>query len=261
MFYLPDFSKKLIEGRVDELFELISYWTLGIIPQGEKAKALIFSVRPPEETLTHLFVQAIRNRKPNQLEEDGLKGLIRGAEHYMEALKLTTKSRVVSGIESYMADQKKKNEPIEIKEVASILDGSMDKARKELMTIVNSEASHVRGAGNALDIAKVAKDMGVDDPTVYFVTMRDEHVCADCIRNHLMPDKITPRYYKLSEVKTGFLTTQERKNGEVAIMGLHPNCRCSMTILPPSFGHKNGKLEFHSMYHDALKEQRKDGED
>ena len=73
MFNLPEFSRKQIEEHIDKLFDLMAYWTLGTIPHGEKAKTIVFGTQPPSVTLANLFVQALRNNKPNLKEEDALK--------------------------------------------------------------------------------------------------------------------------------------------------------------------------------------------
>ena len=47
------------------------------------------------------------------------------------------------------------------------------------------------------------------------------HNCNYCKEFYMLPDNITPRVYKLSELKSGYM---DRKNPEPHLSPLHPNC-------------------------------------
>lgn len=256
MFSLPEFSRKQIEEHIDQLFDLMSYWVLGTIPHGEKAKTIVFGTQPPNVTLANLFVQALRNNKPNLKEEDALKGMLRNANNYINGIRERTKAKAIAGLESYIAEQKKTNSPIDYKTASEVLKQEMDKSKKDMLDVVSGESQRIKGIGTALDIKKVAATQGIDDPTIFFVVMRDEHVCKYCIKNHLLEDGITPRVFKMSEVKSGYLTKEDREKGEVSLSLQHPHCRCSLTTIFPSYGFKNGKVSFIGLNHDEWKRQR-----
>jgi hypothetical protein len=96
--------------------------------------------------------------------------------------------------------------------------------------------------------------VGVEDPVVFFVIVRDGNVCKECIRLHMMPDGTTPRLWYLSEVGHGY-----HKKGEETpkIGGLHPHCRCVMTTLMPGFGfNEGGFVKYISKDYNAIQEQR-----
>jgi hypothetical protein len=69
-----------------------------------------------------------------------------------------------------------------------------------------------------------------------------------------MPDKITPRVWKLSEIKFSY-----HKKGESnpSISGLHPHCRCSLTFLSPNFGFRDGQVSFMGLGHNEYLKQRR----
>lgn len=256
MFNLPEFSRKLIEEHIDKLFDMMAYWTLGTIPHGEKAKTITFGVQPADVTLANLFVQTLRNSKPNLKEEDALKGMLRNSNNYINGIRERTKARAIAELESYIHEKRKNNEPVDYKEAGEVLKTEMDKSKKDLLNVVSGESQRIRGIGTALDIKKVAATQGIDDPTIFWVVMRDQFVCKFCLANHLLEDGITPRVFKMSEVKSGYLTQDDRKNGEVSTSGQHNFCRCSFTFLAPSYGFKNGKVSFISLTHDEYKHQR-----
>ena len=82
------------------------------------------------------------------------------------------------------------------------------------------------------------------------------HNCKFCIANHLLPDGITPRAYKMSEVSGGYLSQQDRKDGKISLAGQHPHCRCSMYFVPSGYGYKQGRFTFIGLNHDEFNHQR-----
>jgi hypothetical protein len=82
-------------------------------------------------------------------------------------------------------------------------------------------------------ITKINAASGVSDPIVFFVVVRDQTLCPECKRLHLMPDKTTPKVYKLSEVGAGYHT---KGDSDPKMGGLHPNCRCCLVTLMPGYG-------------------------
>ena len=97
--------------------------------------------------------------------------------------------------------------------------------------------------------------MGDEDPVVYFVTVRDEHLCAECRRLHLMEDGSTPRLWRSSEVGHAY---HKRGDPDPKVHGLHPHCRCTPVSLAPGYGFDAaGRPTFVRLGHDALAEQRR----
>jgi hypothetical protein len=101
----------------------------------------------------------------------------------------------------------------------------------------------------------VAAGIGDADPTVFFVLVRDQNTCKECIRLHLMPDQSTPRLWKFSELKQGYHKRGEEK---ASAFGLHPHCRCTLTYLSGGFGFDEfGKLEYKGENFNAYSKQKK----
>src|SRR5208337_1837035 len=112
-----------------------------------------------------------------------------------------------------------------------------------------SEATKARNLGSLMDITKQAAEIGDKDPTVYFVVIRDNVTCQECIRVHLMPNG-NPRLWKLSELSGGY-----HKRGEdfPSVLLLHPHCRCTMVMAPQGYGFdKKGHLTFIGLDHNEL---------
>lgn len=256
MFTLDDAKKKLIEDRIEKLFDDLAFHFLGSYATG-KGKQITFTTVNPYLSLYHLYKTVTGQDRLNGPEEKGLTGLIRNASAYIESLKHNTKADIIHSIDSLFNEASVKKVDPDFSQIGKILQEKMAKAKTGMSTIVVSEATKVKNFGAALDIAKVGASLGEPDPTVCFITMKDQWVCKFCIQNHLMPDRVTPRLYKMSEVKFSYLSQEDRKNGLVSACGQHPSCRCSISITPRGFGYKNGILAYIGHGFDALADQRK----
>ena len=250
---LSDKAVEAIERMVADRFDSIGMQFLGMIPKVTKSKRIIFSTA--KNSLTSLFLQALGSRNPNKQEEDTLKVILRIANSYVDALKNRTQARIIQNINAYVTDQNSKRETVKIGETKKIFREEMDKAGKHFKLIANSESNKTTNMGTALQISKVGESNGEDDPTVFFVVTIDDVTGKEEFKLHLLPDKKTPRVWKLSEIGSEY-----HKKGDTnpKFAGLHPNCRCKITYLSKGFGFENGKVSYISADHDELESQRKE---
>ena len=79
------------------------------------------------------------------------------------------------------------------------------------------------------------------------------HNCSECARLHLMPDGITPRVWKVSEVTFGYHVKGENSP---KFGGLHPNERCTPVGLSAGYGFQGGSLRWIAEAYDEWKKQR-----
>lgn len=188
---------------------------------------------------------------PNETE--AMKSILSTAEEYVSALRSKTKADLAHKVEAYIMESRSKGIAPSTVNIKKEVETSLEKARKHFQMIGDTEATKSRNMGRALQIGKVGASMGVDDPNCFFVVLRDGSTCPECIRVHLLPDRVTPRVFKLSEVKFGY-----HKKGEntPSISGLHPRCRCVLVYLAPGFGLVNGQVTYISPEHDEYKKQR-----
>lgn len=247
-------GKENIAKVVDELFDRIALSYLGNIPRFKNKKLMVFSTSP-NLGLSHLFVQAMQNKVPNALEQEVLKGLLVSADGYIEALKNKTRSNITEAVDGLARQAKLTNDKIDSKTVERLIEEELVKAKVHIKTIIESEATKLRNLGTLMDITRVAASVNDDDPTVFFQVVRDATTCKECIKLHLMPDGVTPRLWKFSELKQGY-----HKRGEVnpSAFGLHPHCRCTLTYLSKGFGfNSQGEVGYQTEKHDAFSKQRK----
>lgn len=246
--------KEKIASIVEDMFDNIALQFIGDIPKLRDRKTLVFSSKP-NIGLSHLFVQAMQNRTPNAIEKDVLKSLLASAHGYIESLKNRTKSNVTERLDGIAREAKLRKRSVRDDEIQAIISEEMKRAKSHLQAIIESESTKLRNLGTMMDITRVASNIGDNDPTIFFVVVKDGATCKECIRLHLMPDQVTPRLWKFSELKQGY---HKRTDDNPSAFGLHPHCRCTLTYLSRGFSFdKSGKLKYQSEDYDTYSAQRK----
>ena len=254
MIGLSSKLKEAINAVVEDIFDNIALSFIGDIPRLREKKRLIISGEP-NMGLAHLFVQAMGNKAPNPLERDVLKSLLESSHGYIESLKSKTKSNVTERIDGLAREAALRKEKMKEEDVQAIIAEELKKAKSHMQAIVESESTKLRNLGSMMDISRVASGIGDSDPTVFFVVVKDKTTCKECIRLHLMPDHVTPKLWKFSELKQGY---HKRGEDNASAFGLHPHCRCTLTYLSKGFGfNENGYLTYVSENHDAHSRQKK----
>jgi hypothetical protein len=249
---LTEKGVRSIENLVKQQFNSFSLKFLGLIPEQSKQKSIIF--KTSQNSILSLFLKALKTKNPNELEERSLKVLLRIASGYLDALKERTSARVVQDVNAYITNTSLKSETVSIKQVNKIISDEMSKAGKHLKLIANAESQKAVNTGTALQILKMARDIGEEDPSVFFVVTDDQVTGFYEYILHTLPDKKTPRVWKLSEIQTGYY-----KNGDQypSLCGLHVNCRCKLTYLAKGFGFdESGYVKYKGKNHDEFKAQR-----
>lgn len=247
-------AKEALNQVVEDVFDRISLQFIGDIPKLKGKKHLVISSQR-NFGLPHLFVQAMGNKPPNMFEQDFLKGLLDSAHAYIEALKNRTRASISERIDGLAREAQLKKQKMREEDVQSVLDEELGKARTHLLAIAESESTKLRNLGTAVDISRVASDLSDSDPTVFFVVIKDGVTCKECIRLHLMPDYVTPRLWKFSELKQGY---HKRGENNASAFGLHPHCRCTLTYLSRGFGFdKDGRVKYIREGHDAFTSYKK----
>lgn len=252
MFGLSSGGKEALNKAVENLFDQIALQFIGDIPALKNKKRLVIS-SSPNYGLSHLFIQAMANQSPNSLEQGVLKGLLESSNGYIEALKNKTMSNVAERLDGLARESKLQHRKLAEEEIQAVLDDELGRAKRDLKTIAESESTKLRNLGTMMDISRVSASVGDEDPTVFFVVVKDVTTCKECLRLHLMDDGHTPRLWKLSQLKQGY---HKRGEDNASAFGLHPHCRCTLTYLTRGFGFdKSGKLKYQEEGFDAYSEQ------
>jgi hypothetical protein len=253
VFGLSASSKEQVSSLIEDMFGKLALQFIGAIPRYKGQKTIIISGRK-DYGLPELFVQAMSNRSPNELEQDALRGFLDTANSYIDALKIRAKTNVIEQIDALARESKANDRKVDREDIQAILDTEMRKAKSSLKTIAESESTKLRNLGTLMNIGRLASNLGDDDPSVFFIVVKDDVTCEECKRLHLMPDGSTPRVWKLSELGQGY---HKRGENMPSVFGLHPHCRCTLTYLSEGFGFdKRGKLKYHAQVYSEFKKQR-----
>lgn len=247
-------SKEQISKIVEDMFDNIAMQFLGDIPKLKGKKLLVISSKA-NLGLPNLFVQSMQNKTPNPIEQDVLRNLLDSAYGYIESLKGRTRSNVTERIDGLLKEAKVRGQSVSEDQIQEVLAEELNAAKSHMKAIIEAESTKMRNVGTMMDISRVAAGVGDSDPTVFFVVVRDGKTCNECKRLHLMPDEVTPRLWKFSELKQGY---HKRSENSPSAFGLHPHCRCTLTYLSSGFGFDDsGKLSYKSENFDAFSKQRK----
>ena len=233
---LSKVHQKAIELAVDALFERAKARLLGPDPTKRMAlggKTLSFTFNP-DHSIPALFSAASREEGVRTINHDLLAGLLKIAGSYLDAQKEKTKAQVVQNVQAFLQDATTQGVKTDVK---TVLGGQLSdlwgKVYDDVKKIVETETTISRNMGIDDAIRRISDMQGIDDPEVFFVVVRDGKRCDECTKLHLMPDGITPRVYKRSQVKAGY---HRRGDPDPKVGGLHPHCRCVMSVLTPGFG-------------------------
>lgn len=253
MYGISQQSKEQIDRVVGDLFDKAALRFLGNLPKLQHRKIMLIGFEQGAN-LANLFVQTMNNRWLNGIENDVLKGIISGAASFIDILKNKTSNNIIQRIDGIARESRVLNEKISESEINKIIEEELGKAKSGLETIAASESTKARNLGMTLDITRAAASEGDKDPIVGFSVIRDASTCESCVGVCLMPDKVTPKLYKLSELSAGYFKRGDRVP---SILGQHPHCRCTIFYVPSDLGFsKEGHLTFIGIGHNELEKQR-----
>lgn len=250
---LTTLAIKAIQKTVDELFERAKARFLG--PRAVD-KRLYFRVRgiDPNYSLPGIFAAASQEEKVKP-DTQILNKLLANAESYMDAYRSHAKANVVKAVDAWLQEAAMSGVQTDVK---TVLGGELadvwKKVTNDLSRMVNTEAQNVKNVGILEGIISSNASSGIEDPVVYFVIVRDEHVCDECMRLHMMSDGKTPKVWYLSELGHGY---HKKGQDNPKLGGLHPHCRCSLVTLMPGFGfNKEGFVSYIEPGWNELENQR-----
>lgn len=251
---LPKLDEKAlatIETGVDELFEKLK---ARLIHPYMGPKQIVVGYFP-ELSLPGIFEAASKDGgvKPDQ---QVLQRLQTVATKYIDAVKERTKARMLHDVAAFLTEAELQGVRTDVK---TVLGGKLSEAWRDVSNqvgkIVDYEVQGAKNFGILDGILKLNHAQGIDDPTVFFVVVRDNDLCEECRRLHLRDDGVTPRAWKLSDIGHGY-----HKKGESnpKMEGLHPHCRCSMATLLEGYGFISGKVGYIGPGHDEYEKQHRD---
>ena len=244
-------SVKAIGKAVDLLFARVKGRVLGPDFFRYAGDKKIYVGYKPAHSIPGVYRSAALSEDvaPN---ERVLNGLVKVATGYLDAEQERVKAKVIAAVNAWLITNPKADA---MKVLGGELAPIWAETLKNVEKIVDTESTKARNLGTLEGVSEIAAARGIDDPSVFFIVVRDQHLCDECRRLHLMPDGKTPRVYKMSELSGGF---HKRGDDSPCVGGLHPHCRCSLVNLAPGYGFTDaGMIRFVEVGYDEYAAQRK----
>lgn len=247
----PDVVKK-VEAMVDRMFEDLKGRYLG--PHLMDKRLVVGYMR--DFSLPGIYQEAL-SAEGGMPDKTALDALLRTAGNYLDGSKAQAKARIVRAILAFLTANKttpEESPKLLMNKLQAELVETWGKVTSDVQRIVATENQQARAVGALDGIVRANAAMGVEDPVVIFIPVKDDKLCVECKRLHLMEDGITPRAWYLSEV-----SHQYHKRGDPmpAIGGLHPHCRCQMATVAPGFGfNAKGQVSWKKVGYMVLDDQR-----
>ena len=223
----------------------------GRIPK-DTPKGLIFSLSPSLSVVgLYNLASKVEGTKTN---EELLNSVLNIGVSYLDAIREKAKAKTVHKIQQTLIDAARQDADVDIDDVLGReLSDLWDDVSNDVSRVIGTETSVARNVSTMDAITKINLSAGISDPTVAFVVVRDEHVCDSCQRLHMLPDGITPRVWKLSEVRSAY----GKPNDLTPTMTRHPHCRCSLISVLPGYGFsESGMITYKEPGWDEYRNQR-----
>lgn len=248
---LPKPAVNKIGKLIDEMFAKMRERFLGPWASG---KTIVISTKA-QNTIPGLYIASARAEGAPP-DKEVVDHLVDNVNDFLDAYQAKAKVQVAHKVQSFLNDAKAQGIKTDFE---TVLGGQLAEVfantKADVKRLIDTEATSARNLGTLEGITKVNASLDIDDPVVFFVVVRDQHLCSECKRLHLMDDETTPRLWKLSEVGHGY---HKRGDENPKISGLHPNCRCTMATMMPGYGFdSSGMVDYIKEDHNEFKEQRK----
>lgn len=240
-----------IESAVDQIFDRAKARYLGPLSLDKR----IYAGFQSELSLPGVFAAASRSEGAVP-SHDVMSQLIRGAGNYLDAYRAQAKVETVRRVQDFLVRATADGVQTDVE---TVLGGEIAdvwaKTTADVKRLIDTEATNARNLGALDGIVSVNMAEGVEDPVVFFVVVRDDSLCGECKRLHLLEDGVTPRVWRLSSLGNGY---HKRGQSNPKISGLHPHCRCSIVTLLPGYGFgDDGMVRFIGPDHNEhVKQQR-----
>lgn len=249
-------ARTAIEKQIDDIFDRLIFSFLGPTPKFQSMEAIYTASYNPYLSLPGIYFSSMEATGKPAVTLESLRAMIRVASNYLDALRNSTKAKVINSLEAELANHQTGYMKGEFEKVTTeIIKDIFTSVGSDLKMVLSSESTKAKNIASLEAIASVAKDMGDSDPTVFFAVTNDKKTCQECKRLHLLDDLITPQVWKLSEIKHSY---HKRGQGNPSVHGLHPHCRCFLHTLSQGYGFgEDGRIRFVGVDHDEYVSQQK----
>jgi hypothetical protein len=255
--FLPKLGVKVIDQAIEALFARMKVRLFG---KKVEPKVIRFEVTGYDKPIQYRPDLSIPKIVEASAQAEGFKPnsrlqstMLESVEQYLDAHQELAKAKVKNAVQSVLSQAEAAKEEVNfVKVLNTELTQVMHKVNADVSQVVEGELNKARSLSTLDAIGKVNAMVGISDPTIVFIGPNDSYCCDDCKRLFFLKDGVTPRVWKMSEIKHGYA-----KHGDsVPSTCSHPHCRHFQSTMMPGFGFKGGKITYISPDYDVYKDQR-----
>ena len=258
-FLLPKSAVKAVSQAVGAIFARARKRFLNREVEGKQIR---FGVKMPERPAEHRLDLSLKGLFDAAAHAEGMQpnaklyeSVERGVNDYLDAHEKLAVAKVLNNVQAYLHDVdigSSKADPE--KALGDVLKSTFEKVGQDVAKVIDTESNRAKNISTLEAISKISAINGISDPIVYFAGPTDSHTCKDCMKLYFLPDQITPRVWKTSELKAGYF-----KRGDTCpcIGALHPHCRHALCSVMLGYGFENGKLKYIEPGYSVWDAQRK----
>ncbi len=181
MARLPKGTITDIHARIDDMFDRAKKRFLG--PKSVDKKLYVGFKR--DLSLPGVYSNAASEEGAIP-DLERLDQLVSTAGNYIDALRHKAKADVIHALQSYVSESNGPDADWDaIQERMSIeMVDLFGKIKHGVRRIIDTETQKARAVGSLEGISRVTRSIGVEDPTIVFVVVRDTECCEECKRLH-----------------------------------------------------------------------------
>lgn len=250
---LSEGARAEIERKIDQLFDRLLARFVG---SSGGPKIIGFEVvSDPILSLPGMFLSSAAEGGVPDSSSDTVKSLARIASNYINGVREQAKAKIIHAVDNAIVRTEAEEEENVMKQLEGQLSGMLTDTASKVRRVLETETANARNEGLFDGIVRMSTNVGIGDPVVYKVVVKDEVLCKTCKKLWLMPDLTTPRLYYLSEMRHEYMN--DHKHPYPTVGNSHPHCRCTMTFLMPGFGFdESGSVKWVEEGHLEIKKQR-----
>jgi predicted RNA binding protein YcfA (HicA-like mRNA interferase family) len=223
-------QRAAIDAEVDDIFDTLLTRLLGGAFTGKK----LFIGYTHDFTLPGIFSAAV-SEEGGRVDTEIVEGIASVAEDFINKHRAQAKADTKRRLQGLLHDIDQGQ--LKPEDWNTAVEGELaelwGKVKNGVQSVVASETQHAQTIGVKEGIDQVNDGLGVEDPVVCFIPVKDTALCKECRRVHLLPDGFTPRVFRSSEVSTEY---HIRGENVPSWHLMHPHCRCALATVLPGFG-------------------------
>lgn len=248
--------QEIVEEIIGKTFNVLR---LNLLGPERVNKAYVFSFKDydPNASISSIYAHAnaINTTSADSVDKNTVNRLQDVAEKYIDHLQEKTSADILRVISDNLAEIENESKIKGVsardillgekgEQVLDIIKKELEKQKeridKSASILAEHELYNAQNYGAFDGVLAAARSVGISDPTVIKIGVLDSVRCSHCWRLWTLPDRKTPKAYKLSELAA---SPGNWKNPQPSVSPTHPNCRDVIVTLMPGFGFdESGKI-------------------